>query len=430
MVSLAALIPPPYEACPYCGADAFGVSSVFSDRLTRRCASCGRPGPGERSVAEPLPAIRKKVLYLDQFVVSNFALLVDPDADPQRVARAERWRPVYDRVNALVTVQALVCPSSGFHTNEALPRLASDSFMRSLDQVRLRLSGGLRFSEPLDIELDQLRHAVDVSTAPVPLSAPELVASSPFRSGDPHGWMPRLHVGVATVSMYAGLVDDVAMSLSGQGEALHAVFDTWRDQPPSVVRDQFELELASYGPSLLRALEKALERARVDPFAASSAAVVRYRALRRLLGDDDAATIDFLAGDAVKVMPKLRIASAMYAVLARQAANGMQAVEPSFAVDVAMTSTVMPYVEALLVDRRCAEVLRQPPARDEVARWGTTVLSAGALDVVIGWLDAVEAGVTDAHLGVVARVYGPSAVGEFRGVFNRPSQTAMRAVGT
>jgi len=105
--------------------------------------------------------------------------------------------------------------------------------------------------------------------------------------------------------------------------------------------------------------------------------------VRHLFGDVDASTVEFLQSDAVNVMPKLRIAGGMYAVLARQAASGMRDVEPSFAIDVAITATVLPYVDAILVDGPCAEVLRQPPAREEVARWGTTVLSARNLAVAV-----------------------------------------------
>jgi len=51
--------------------------------------------------------------------------------------------------------------------------------------------------------------------------------------------------GVTTAGPYAGVVDDVAASLSAQGGALQRAFDTWRDLSVSAVNDQFELELAS-----------------------------------------------------------------------------------------------------------------------------------------------------------------------------------------
>lgn len=395
------------------------MASVFADHLTRRCVRCGRPGVGDPRANEPLPAIRKTLLYVDQFAISNFAILADPAADQRRFERAAPWDSVYQRVKALVGVQKLVCPSSGFHTDEALPQLENETFMRSLDRVQMSLSGGLSFSEALTIELSQLRHAVESALGAVPLDSSQLVAASPFRDGGPHVWMPRLHVGVATASLYAGVVDEVAASLSSQGGALSQAFASWRNLPSSAVNDQFELELASYGPSVVRAFVAAIERASVDPLMYLGSGVVRYRAVRRLFGDLDAPTVDFLQSDAVKVMPKLRIAGAMYAVLARQAANGMREVEASFAIDVAITSTVLPYVDAILVDGRCAEVLRQPPAREEVARWGTTVLSARDLPAVVGWLDGLAAEVTDEHLMDVARVYGQGVVDAFRDVFGR-----------
>ncbi|NLE82343.1 MAG: hypothetical protein GX610_22755, partial [Rhodococcus sp.] len=86
---------------------------------------------------------------------------------------------------------------------------------------------------------------------------------------------------------------------------------------------------------------------------------------------------------------------------------------------VAITSTVLPYVDAILVDGRCAEVLRQPPTLAEVERWGTVVLSARDLESTVRWLDALAADVTETHLATVARVYGPSTVEQFRRTFPR-----------
>jgi hypothetical protein len=37
-MSLAAPIPPPYEACPFCGAEALGIANMFADSITSTVA--------------------------------------------------------------------------------------------------------------------------------------------------------------------------------------------------------------------------------------------------------------------------------------------------------------------------------------------------------------------------------------------------------
>jgi hypothetical protein len=59
------LIFPPFSLCAACGREALGILSVGSQRVTRRCREC------LATASEALPAVDKKVIYLDQFVLSN-----------------------------------------------------------------------------------------------------------------------------------------------------------------------------------------------------------------------------------------------------------------------------------------------------------------------------------------------------------------------
>jgi hypothetical protein len=63
------LISPPWKTCPACGKDKFGVSIISGSRLMRRCRDCWHKQD------YPLPKLRKKIIYLDQFVISNLMKL-------------------------------------------------------------------------------------------------------------------------------------------------------------------------------------------------------------------------------------------------------------------------------------------------------------------------------------------------------------------
>ena len=59
--------------CPGCGGkQQFGNVSVQGDRILRGCKCC------KYHIAIPLPKIRKKILYLDQFFFSNAFKKQDP----------------------------------------------------------------------------------------------------------------------------------------------------------------------------------------------------------------------------------------------------------------------------------------------------------------------------------------------------------------
>ena len=62
----------PRRPCPRCGQVALGTLSITNNVHTRRCANCFR------DEAEPLPPLAKKMIYVDQMVLSGIAKELDP----------------------------------------------------------------------------------------------------------------------------------------------------------------------------------------------------------------------------------------------------------------------------------------------------------------------------------------------------------------
>jgi len=65
----------PYLACPNCGKQEYGVLSVQRTECVRRCRDCWYT----RHV--PLPELKKKVVYVDQFAYSNILKVLCPEVD-------------------------------------------------------------------------------------------------------------------------------------------------------------------------------------------------------------------------------------------------------------------------------------------------------------------------------------------------------------
>src|SRR4051794_11737159 len=111
-------ITPPYRTCPACGADEFGVLMMADHRYFRRCRACMT----DESFA--LPPLEKKVLYLDQFAISNLMKVIHPD-HRERVAERDAddagfWIDLFARLDRLVKLNLLACPSSLTHWEESV----------------------------------------------------------------------------------------------------------------------------------------------------------------------------------------------------------------------------------------------------------------------------------------------------------------------
>jgi hypothetical protein len=99
------LISPPWRTCPVCGKGEFGVGLISGSRLMRRCRDCWH------SRYYPLPQLRKKIIYLDQFVISSLMKLENAEARGHAaVASDPFWRELHDLLFQLRQLQMICCP--------------------------------------------------------------------------------------------------------------------------------------------------------------------------------------------------------------------------------------------------------------------------------------------------------------------------------
>jgi hypothetical protein len=131
-------VSPPFQTCGCCGADALGVLSVSARGIQRECLECGAREAGD------LPAVQKRVLYLDQNVISNLAKLLDKTSKAHARVQADPfWKPLYGALYRAVNLQLLACPDSIHHQVESLT--SSDPSYSSLRDVFKHFSAGCSF---------------------------------------------------------------------------------------------------------------------------------------------------------------------------------------------------------------------------------------------------------------------------------------------
>lgn len=106
-------IGPPYQDCPSCGSDRFGRLWVQAQAVVRKCAACGF------SARTELPQIQKKLIYLDQFAISNMMKALDQKHPANKQARDQGWLSLFERLDRLTKLQLTVCPESPAHEIES-----------------------------------------------------------------------------------------------------------------------------------------------------------------------------------------------------------------------------------------------------------------------------------------------------------------------
>lgn len=138
-------ISPPFIKCPKCKkSDSFGVLMITGQHYTRRCRECWF------TESYGLPELRKKIIYLDQFVISHMMKAIN-----HRLGKTEKidpfWLKLFERLDRLVKLQLIICPDSTFHRNESLL-----SHYQALKRMYEHLSGGVTFYDSLTIRRLQI----------------------------------------------------------------------------------------------------------------------------------------------------------------------------------------------------------------------------------------------------------------------------------
>lgn len=417
-------IRPPYVTCPSCGAERLGVLQIHPAQAIRRCRICLGPDGGDRVARTSLPKIQKRVLYLDQFALSNAMYRAYPGIDAGRHERASAWREVFAKLQLLVRVQALVCPSSELHVDEALPFAHSDALQRTWSM----LSAGTQFETVPQIEMRQLVRAAELWESGTALG-PDRILADAVVSPDPHGWTDVLQV-VVGLSLYDGVKEDIAVARSRLAASLEPLFGEWAARPVDF-EAQFQTELAAFGRTVLQVVTD-FERRRAAFWSGSgdvpmpSNQVMLFKALEQAfvrLGYDEAGATDrsmaFLMSDAPHAAPKVRLYAALFAGLARKLGSGMRptTLTAGLTTDLKAVSAFLPYCDGMMVDGLVAGLLAERPLVDLVASYGSRVFSARRIDRLVEWLEEVARDVSAGHFRWVAAVYGHELVDEFHAEF-------------
>lgn len=411
-------VSPPFRACGRCGAAALGVLSVAPRGLQRECLECGA------REAEELPAVQKRVLYLDQNVISNIAMLLDATSDAHARVQADSfWKDFYGALSRAVNLQLVACPDSIHHHIESAT--SSDPSHGSLRDVFRHFSAGCSFRGHTEIVAHQ---AAAMLVASLGGGAPEYPDRASVIDGDLTGWNERHRIDVR-FRRTKEFVDGLREQRADERDAWKRIADRWKAS--SQAFDEIRrAEAMAYGPAIFRSWwdyqrkllspEALLDPALVFPPEAAYVIVQLLEVLRHRGADDGAqfkSLSAFLASESLAAIPYLRWKSGLYAALARRFQSGQKRI-PSGGTftDVQMIASLLPYSDAMFLDKEMASLLDEEPLRSEVAEHGVTILSLRDRDAALDYLRGLEARVTPEHVARVKSVYGEQCLEPWMGL--------------
>jgi hypothetical protein len=425
-VDPAMFISPPFVQCPKCGkAGAFGVLSIYPHHYVRRCAQC------RFDQSSALPELKKTILYLDQFALSNMMKALNPETKAYKKGTLDAfWHDLFCAADKLTKLQLLICIDSEFHENESLVSPYPQALKRMSDQ----LSGGSTFHDYDYIARLQIHTHIQNWVAGKGLEAVNCDATD-IVEGELHGWTDRL---IVTVSSKDATIwsEQLKKLRAATHEQFSTTFEAWQKEKHPF-DDWFGNETRAYGKSVIRGYLSILKKwdqiakgqstptlEDIYPTPAVLTMQLAQDGLRKAgVGDADLLnkSVEYFLSDALENLPFNRIAASLCAALAVRANGGRKQLPTRGMVnDLRMISAFLPYCDAMLVDDECRSLLNEKSVQAKL-NMKCQVYSTETKGELLHFMQGLEKNCPRDHLAKVREVYGDKWGEPYESMF-RPSE--------
>lgn len=413
-------IAPPYIRCPHCGANTFGVLAIYGRGYRRRCRQC------MESEGYDLPAADKKVLYIDQFAISNMMVALHREhRERMRDAEAEYWTTLFDLLDRLVKLQVLVCPPSSAHWEESVVSRAYGELRSLYDH----LAGECSFRDTSTIKRFQLHDAFGGWLAG---EEPRRAGHEAALEGRRDEWLDRLRIDTR-IDVDDQTLDELRETRARTHTAMANVARVWRDEGVRPFLERFEQEWRGYGPSVMRRYGERLgsfgevlagrrEFTPDDLYPSESQLIITdFKDILVDAGRKQAehwGTIERFFNDAALArVPFLRLSCGLLAALATEISQGRgRDPDRGMVHDVNFVSTLLPHCDAMLIDDRAKRLLDLADAHLHFG-YDVAVFSTRTRGDLLEWLLELERGIPAHHHDLIAEVYGEDWLKPFREIY-------------
>lgn len=405
----------PYIKCPKCGKNSFGILMICDHHYNRRCSECYYPQGHEPLVTYPLPPLHKKVVYIDQFAISNMMKFLNPNTKAHQKGKVNSfWGMLFERLDTLCKLQLIICPDSDFHKYESL--LAP--FYESLKRMYELLSHGVSFYGHETIQRFQILKQLKIwlsETKTLDLDINKII------HGEINTWQGRFIISVNTRNPQE-LIDELRTNREKVVDRLKDIFRLWQSEKSKDFYYWYNEEQKAMAKVLIKSYLEYLknfvmmssgltpcEPGHLLPnMAVSTFHEIKEELRERGIKEEDLCKKvgEFLRSEVFENAPFIKISSMLWAAMARKAAHGRKKLPTrGFWNDVQIISTLLPYCDAMFIDNECRRFLAEKPLCDEI-NYGTKIFSLENKNEFIDYLDGVGSRASEEHLKKIAEVYG------------------------
>ncbi len=387
-------------ACPKCRSEnCFGNVSVQGDRVLRGCESCNY------HMTIFLPVIRKKILYLDQFFLSNAFLGKD-----------ERFVEAAQGIRKLSDFQLLVVPFSSIHEDETHQwKGFGGKNKEDLMEFVKTSSGGHEFQQDYEVEEKQIvtafQNYMEGKSAEFMLEADDAI------EGNIHEWDDYYRIDVGS---YLGDIQ-VIRDLKGKSiQTLVDVFEDWRNSTSTFEQD-VEIEIADARKGYIQSYLDYVQRMVLGDYEAMFDSPVKSQVVQAMLHCFTNETPwaerlqkvgEFFRSDHFAQVPYQWVSARIYAKLKDMVknegayANHEKAKErlSGFFSDVKHVAIYSPYCDAFIMDKAMAHLVNDPRVGLH-NRYGVKVFSLNNWDELFYWLNTLEEEMSTAHKAALSEAY-------------------------
>jgi len=381
---------------------------VCDRHYVRRCITCWF------DESFPLPAIQKRIIYLDQFVISNMMKELDPQGGHAR----GYYHALFCALDRLSSLQLIVCPDSPIHDHESLV----DPRYQKIRAVFRQLSHGVGLHDPT-----KLLHAAITRAFTCWLQGEQCVAGvdADFAfTKNPDVWQDWYRIELNYT--VPGLANELVTNREMVTQELYRTCEEWRTDAEFSFRDTFENELGGCGRLILQRAGRyithyaavATGQAVFDDEACfpPPEAMLVSRMLRSL--EASCATSDeqferireFFASKQFRSLSAVRISSVFWATIAREVNAGRKPDRfptASMFNDIDAVAQYSPFCDAMFVDKEVSHFVKQRELREELgSRTRFFSLRKGEKEEFLKYLKAIEDEAGADHLRLVQDVYG------------------------
>jgi len=400
MISIKDFIHGPYIKCPKCGKNSFSVAIICDHHYFRRCTECLYPDyhKGERGVKYSLPKLNKKVIYIDQFAISNMMKFLNPSTKSHKKVRVDIfWGKMFEQLNTLCKLQLIICPDSDHETIK-------------LFQINGQFNIWIGDTKKYDLNVQDIVNK-KINT-----------------------WQDRLNISI-DIDNSQSLIDEIRTNRDKVDNYIKDVFAKWQKEKNKDFDYWYREEKKAEARTLIELYQKNLERLLkmsyglipfepdvVFPgFANKAFYVIKDRLKRKGISEKkeiNKKLSEFLYSKTFENAPYIKIASMLYAAMTRRAAHQGRKKPPGrgFINDVKMISTLLPYCDAMFIDNECRNLLLEKPLCDDI-NYGTKVFSLSNKEEFLKYLDEIRQSASEEHMKAVKEVYGPNWEKPYWGIF-------------